>query len=254
MTAAVLLGAAALAGFVPVDGHRMYYACSGSGSPTVVLDAGSPNTTAEWRWVQPRLARVTRVCAYDRAGLGESAPAPKSDDRTGLTQVRELHTLLHAAHVPGPYVIAGHSWGGLLSELFAHTYPSAVAGVALFDPTAFVYGVPPLRRTNAEGIDVPATARELAQVRNLGHVPLAVLGSKTNLANARFGAALEREAALSTNSVEAIAPDSSHNLPYPPPQGRPDLVEAAVLAVVHAARTHSRIASCRAVFGRSVRC
>src|SRR5581483_7325357 len=78
------------AGFVSVDGHRMYYECSGSGSPTVVLDAGSPDTSAAWRYVQPQIDRVTHVCAYDRAGLGRSA-APPLGKRTPLTQVHDLH-------------------------------------------------------------------------------------------------------------------------------------------------------------------
>src|ERR671936_2115301 len=91
VTAAALV--AAVHGRVPVDGHAMYYRCEGSGHPTVVLEAGSPDTSAVWQWVEPALARVTRVCAYDRAGLGRSAPAPRTQHRTARTQVRELHSL-----------------------------------------------------------------------------------------------------------------------------------------------------------------
>src|SRR4029077_1892254 len=69
-------------GFVTVDGHRMYYECPGSGSPTVVLDAGGGDDSSIWRWVHPQIARFTRVCAYDRAGLGPGAPAPASQYRT----------------------------------------------------------------------------------------------------------------------------------------------------------------------------
>jgi pimeloyl-ACP methyl ester carboxylesterase len=98
----------AASGFVTVNGHRMYYECTGSGRPTAVLDAGSPDTTTTWRWVQPRIARFTRVCAYDRAGLGRSAPA-RSGHRTPKTQVREFRLLLEKARIPGPYVLVGHS-------------------------------------------------------------------------------------------------------------------------------------------------
>src|SRR5690348_3287094 len=101
---ALALAAAAVAGgYVNVSGHRMYYECTGSGRPTVVLDAGSPDTSSTWRWVQPQIARFTTVCAYDRAGLGRSAVASPGH-RTAETQVHDLLALLAAAHVPGPYV------------------------------------------------------------------------------------------------------------------------------------------------------
>ena len=74
----------------------MFYECSGTGLPTVVLDAGSPDTSTTWRWVQPQIARKTRVCAYDRAGLGRSAPPPRGH-RTPRTQIRELRLMLAAA-------------------------------------------------------------------------------------------------------------------------------------------------------------
>jgi hypothetical protein len=92
-----------VAGFVQVDGHRMYYECRGRGSPTVILDAGSPDTSSAWRYVQPKIAQRTHVCAYDRAGLGLSDPPPPGR-RTPLTQVHELHALLAAAKLRGPYV------------------------------------------------------------------------------------------------------------------------------------------------------
>jgi pimeloyl-ACP methyl ester carboxylesterase len=248
------LAAVVIAGFVNVNGHEMHYVCTGKGSPTVVLDSGSPETTAEWRSVQPAVARLTRVCSYDRAGLGSSAPAPKGSERTGLTQVRELRELLTKAHIRGPYVIVGHSWGGLLAQLFANAYRRDVAGAVLLDPTAFVYGVPPRRRLNREGIDVPATVPQLARVKSLGRMPLVVLGSAGNLHDRRFEGALDHEASLSADSVEAIAPDSTHELPYPPPKGRPDLVARAIESVVRAGRAHRSLATCRAVFGRSVVC
>lgn len=257
MTTSVVQLAATLAAagsFVQVGGHAMYYDCTGSGSPTVVLDAGSPDTSASWRWVQPALARVTRVCSYDRDGLGQSAPAAKGAHRTGLTQARELRELLARAHVPGPYVIVGHSWGGLIAELFVHTYPRVVAGAVLLDPTNAAYGIPPLSRTNPEGVDSHASLLELAQVRSLGSVPLVVLGSKLNALDPVLGGALAAEAALSSDSVTAIATDSTHELPLPRPQGRPDLVTDGILAVVRAVRGHRNLRVCHAIFGRGVLC
>ena len=116
--------------FVTVEGHRMFYECSGTGLPTVVLDAGFPDTSTTCRSVQPQIARPTRVCAYDRAGLGHSAPPPRGH-RTPRTQVRELRLMLAAAKIPGPYVVVGHSWGGLLARLFAYVYPTQTSGVVL---------------------------------------------------------------------------------------------------------------------------
>lgn len=166
---------AAIAGFVPVSGHRMYYECMGNGSPTVVLDAGSPDSHIVWSGIQPTLARHTRVCAYDRAGLGLSAPA-QAGKRTVLTQAHDLLALLHAAHVPGPYVVVGHSWGGLIARVFAHAYPRQTAGLVLVDATTFPYGVPPISRKR-EGVDTATAQKESNAVTSLGSIPVVVLGS-----------------------------------------------------------------------------
>jgi pimeloyl-ACP methyl ester carboxylesterase len=163
-------------GFVRIDGHRMYYECRGHGTPTVVLDAGSPDTSSAWRYVQPEIARRTRVCAYDRAGLGRSAPPPPGK-RTPLTQVHELHALLAAARVSGPYVVVGHSWGGFLARLFAWAYPHQTAGAVLVDATTFPYVTPetvrrlPGKRTTREGIDKVAAVVESAAIKTLGNIP-----------------------------------------------------------------------------------
>jgi pimeloyl-ACP methyl ester carboxylesterase len=106
---------------------------------------------------------VTRVCAYDRAGLGQSAPAPATR-RTARTQVEDLHALLSAARIPSPYVVVGHSWGALLARIFAHD-PRATAGVVLVDATTFPYLTPATaarlpRKKTREGIDLAATITE----------------------------------------------------------------------------------------------
>jgi pimeloyl-ACP methyl ester carboxylesterase len=246
--------------FVNVAGHRMYYRCDGSASPTVVLDAGSPDTSSTWRWVEPRIAGFARVCVYDRAGLGRSAPAPAGRHRTAITQVDELHALLARARIPGRYVVVGHSWGGLLARLFASRFPRAVAGVVLVDATTFPYLTPAAatrlpRKKNAEGIDLAAAVAESASIKSLRSVPLVVLGAGKPSPDPKLLEAQDQEAALSNDSVDAVATTSTHYVQDPPPKGQPDVVVAAVRAVVTSARTGRRLPSCRALFhGSGVRC
>jgi pimeloyl-ACP methyl ester carboxylesterase len=114
-----------------VDGHRLYLNCVGSGSPTVVLFNGLGERTPSWAWVQPAVARETRVCTFDRAGQGWSGEAPERQD--GHQLAADLHGLLTAAHVPGPYVLAGHSVGGTYALIYAMDFPKETAGVALID-------------------------------------------------------------------------------------------------------------------------
>ena len=116
---------------VDIGGYRLHINCTGSGSPTVVIDAGWGDWSTAWGFVQPEVAKTTRVCTYDRAGTGWSDAGPLPRDATQFA--KELHTLLQNAHIPGPYVLAGHSLGGLPVRVFAGTYPAEVAGVVLID-------------------------------------------------------------------------------------------------------------------------
>jgi pimeloyl-ACP methyl ester carboxylesterase len=117
---------------VDVGEHRLHMRCIGQGSPTVVLDAGWGYTSVEWSgWVQPEVAKHTRVCAYDRAGMGWSEPGPGPLNATRIAD--ELHTLLQEADEQGPYVLVGHSLAGLYSRLYAERYPEEVAGMVLVD-------------------------------------------------------------------------------------------------------------------------
>lgn len=118
---------------VDAGGYKLHLYCTGEGSPTVILDALFPGTVSNWAWVQPEIAKTTRVCAYDRAGLGwsDSGPEPRDAEQ----QARELHTLLTNAQVPGPYVLVGHSLGGLSVRMFADQYPGEVSGMALIEGT-----------------------------------------------------------------------------------------------------------------------
>ncbi len=118
---------------VDVGGYRLHLNCTGAGSPTVVIDAGLGDWSTSWGLVQSGVAKVTQVCTYDRAGYGWSDMGPKP--RTTQQFVNELHTLLKQANIPGPYVVAGHSYGGYTARLFTHDYPAEVAGVVLIDTT-----------------------------------------------------------------------------------------------------------------------
>lgn len=116
---------------IDVGGYRLHLHCLGAGSPTVVLDAGLSGSSLDWNLVQPELARTTRVCAYDRAGMGWSDPGPQP--RTPRQNAGELYTLLTNAGVAGPYVLVGHSLAGKNVRLFAQQHPDQVAGMVLVD-------------------------------------------------------------------------------------------------------------------------
>jgi pimeloyl-ACP methyl ester carboxylesterase len=140
------------AGLVDIGGRKLYLECHGEGSPTVVLVAGGGSSARYWtddllqpdaprQMVMPAVAEFAHVFAYDRPGtyafIGEEIFPPRSDaipqPRTTEDMVDELHALLQAADVPGPYILAGHSQGGFVSRLYAATYPDEVIGLVLID-------------------------------------------------------------------------------------------------------------------------
>jgi pimeloyl-ACP methyl ester carboxylesterase len=202
-------GAAPVAGdrLVNVGGHRLNIRCTGSGTPTVVLEPGlGESAAAIAKWIAPEVARTTRVCVYDRAGHGRSDIAPDAD------AARDLHVLLERAHVPGPYVLAGHSLGGMFVLSYAHRYPSQVGGVVLLDSmhprqthTAADMGpvldlVPTVARTGLARLlvnpkdgepaaqarqfardveQMPAQLDRAAQLKTLGSRPLGVVTAAT---------------------------------------------------------------------------
>jgi len=125
-------------------GRKMYLDCRGSGSPAVVLIAGLKGSAEDWNTAEkqaptvfPEVAKFTRVCAYDRPGtpVGEkpSRSDPVQQPTTAQDAVSDLHALLSAAREPLPYVLVGHSYGGLVARLYASTYPDDVSGLVLVD-------------------------------------------------------------------------------------------------------------------------
>ena len=116
---------------VDVGGYTLHLHCTGRGSPTVVLEAGAGAPSPIWGWVQPAVAEQTRVCSYDRAGLGWSDAGP--DPRDAASIARELHTLLLRAGETGPFVLAGHSLGGQYALMFAELYAEDTAGLVLIE-------------------------------------------------------------------------------------------------------------------------
>jgi pimeloyl-ACP methyl ester carboxylesterase len=127
---------------VDVGGYRLHLYCAGSGTPTVVLESGLGETGAYWAWISTALAPDTQVCVYDRSGRGWSDPASAEQD--GVAVTTDLRTLLDRAHVPGPFVLVGHSSGAAYVRIFAGRYPEQVAGMVLLDaqPTEAFEGLP----------------------------------------------------------------------------------------------------------------
>jgi pimeloyl-ACP methyl ester carboxylesterase len=119
---------------VDVGGYRLHLNCTGTGSPTVVLEPGQGGVSSDLAWIARAVARDSTVCVYDRAGRGWSDAADRPPD--GDQIAANLHTLLDRGQVPGPYVLVGHSFGGLYVQAFAANYPRQVAGMVLLDSTA----------------------------------------------------------------------------------------------------------------------
>ena len=148
---------------INVAGHRLHLHCSGQGSPTVILEAGNLGMSSHWVRVQGEVARVTRVCSYDRAGMGWSDAAPGFHDARQIST--QLHGLLTGAGETGPYVLVGHSYGGLYALNYAGQYQAEVAGLVLLDsshPDQFTRtpeGQAMFRRTSRMGAVLPWLAR-----------------------------------------------------------------------------------------------
>ena len=174
---------------VDVGGRSLFIYCVGTGSPTVILEAGMTGDLRTWQDVVPGVSPKTRVCAYDRANIAPSDPAPKPRDAKAA--VADLHALLAAAHVEGPYVLVGFSLGGIISQLYAATYPADVKGLVLVDSnhpdeqTAFEAHLTPAQIAedraatldNPEGFDPFASLAEAKAAGPLPTVPFVVISA-----------------------------------------------------------------------------
>jgi pimeloyl-ACP methyl ester carboxylesterase len=180
----------AVEGSFDVGDRELYVECVGQGSPTFILETGEGMDIAPMNGLRDALGERGTACAYDRANKGRSGPAPTP--RTGLDVVGDLHALLDAAAIPGPYVLVGHSAGGIFVQLYAKTYPDEVAGVLAMNPVppydAVVdAGFPGLTDEerlgemsyyageNGEGLDYATASTELAAATPPADVPLEVL-------------------------------------------------------------------------------
>ncbi len=154
---------------VDVGGYYLHINCTGTGSPAVIVDAGWGDWSAMWSWVQPEVAKITRVCTYDRAGMGYSEAGALPRDAKQFA--KELHTLLHQANIPVPYVLVGHSLGGLPVRVFAHDYATEVAGVVLIDsmsPAQFSQSPTdkkPQQTSQPSGFSIPFVLARIGLVR-----------------------------------------------------------------------------------------
>ena len=209
--------------YVDAGGDRVLVRCSGEGRPTVVLEAGAGRDSSDWKDVQPEVARFTRVCSYDRPGLGRSEPTPGG--RLADEGVAEaLHRVLAEAGARPPLVLVGHSMGGLYVRLYERRYAGDVVGMVLVD--------------SVDG----------ARDGSLGEMPLVVLGQDPSRLTGYDGwTETQRElATLSKNSVLAIAKGSDHWIA----QNEPKLVVESIRAVVAAARTRSDLRPCEEFLAR----
>ena len=176
---------------VDVGGYKLHIRCVGAGSPTVVLDAGLGGTSLDWSLVQAEIGQTTRVCAYDRAGMGwsESGPQPRTPEQNA----RELHTLLANAGLEGPYVLVGHSLAGKNVRMFALLYPDQVAGMVLVD-------------ARSEYVDARTSPADAKAFKNLYAGLANVYKVARGLGVMRLiGASVVGDAALSAETRAAIA-------------------------------------------------
>jgi pimeloyl-ACP methyl ester carboxylesterase len=275
------------AGLVNIGGRELYLKCRGSGSPTVILEAGFRTRADVWSadlvqpdaprtMVFPGVAAFTRVCAYDRPGTatvldGELLPSrsdPVPMPRTAAEAVSDLHALLTSAGIPGPYVLAGHSFGGLFVRLYASTYPDKVAGLVLVDafPESMSERVNPEQWSAYEDLfqpvppelaDYPALEftnldasldqlRQAAAVTPLRPIPLIVLSRgqamtmPAELPGGLTGDMLERAWSAGQSELASLLPDARHIIARESEHyiqlQQPELVIDAIRAVVDAAR------------------
>ena len=189
--------------FVTVQNHRLHVKEMGRGGPTVVLEAGLMSSVLSWDRIQPELAKRTRVVSYDRAGMGWSDPGP--EPRNAERIASELREMLTLAEIPPPYILVGHSFGGLTMPLFAAKFADEVCGVLLVDPVAPVEWNPPSERDRHRAEIGSKVCRRAAVVSHTGLLrliaSLAQSGAKRS-ANRLIGA-ISKGAPSDSNTTES---------------------------------------------------
>jgi pimeloyl-ACP methyl ester carboxylesterase len=242
---------------VDVGGHKLWIECAGSGNPAVILEGGLGVYSGTWFKVVPQVAAFTRVCRFDRAGLGLSEPGPKP--RTSQQMTQELHALLAGANIQPPYVLVGHSLAGLNIHLFASTYPDEVVGLVFVDAIhpdldqrieqllspAQVAERRAELELNQEGIKFADILTSEDQVRAAGpirDVPLVVIRHGLpfeaspewpSAAVEQLWAWLQDDLATLTPQGKVIVAEHSHHRIQ---ETEPEVVSAAIKDVVEAAR------------------
>jgi pimeloyl-ACP methyl ester carboxylesterase len=261
-----------ITGMVDVGGRSLHIHCEGEGSPTIILESGQFGSPGMWKYKNfyMNLTKITRTCAYDRANLGTSDPAPKP--RTAQDMVNDLHTMLVNAQISGPYVLVGHSIGGWIVRLYAAEFPDEVTGIVLLDsshpdqlsrvsaiiPTESssdsqdlidfrnawnkLYTVDP---EDPEGWDILTSAEQVRAVTSLGDVPLIVLSHSIGWisSNQEINQSVEAAwhtmqlelAALSTNGMQYTIKDAGHYLWF----NQPDAVVNYIRQAVELARSYT---------------
>lgn len=238
---------------IDVGEYRVHIERFGRGTPAVVLDAGLCQRIDSWGQILQEIATFSQVIAYERSGLGFSGagPAPRSSSRS----VDDLHALLANAGIQGPYVLVGHSFGGLNVRLYASRYPSDVAGIVLIDAShedqysRFAALMPTLERdkylrheggSNCERVDLLASGKEVATAGPLPAVPFVVLSADPDTLQDAMPpdrAAAQKEmqselAGLIRNGRHIVVENSDHFIH----RDRPGLVIDAIRSVVESAR------------------
>jgi pimeloyl-ACP methyl ester carboxylesterase len=254
--ASVVAAATADEGKLAVRGHKLFVTCAGSGAPAVLLESGLGDGHDGWYRVMTLSQKLgVRICAYDRYGIGQSA-ATRQVKRTIVKAALDLHALSRAEKLAPPYVMVGHSMGGLIVRTYAKLYPADIAGMVLLDSAPDDWDRYTKSRWYGGGgelLDLASASASLRAKDTLGAKPLIVveagdLSIPMSYANGahnfkRYWDSRQRALAkISTSSMFLLATQNDHNLPV----GAPALTAAALKLVVRAGQTKTRLPSCSA--------
>jgi pimeloyl-ACP methyl ester carboxylesterase len=239
---------------VDIGERSLYLECMGEGSPTVVLEGG---VTTDWDTVQSTVSEETRVCSYDRPDSPQSRSDP-TPERNAQEVVDDLHALLTESGESGPYVLVGHSMGGLYVQLYAYQHPEEIAGLVLVDPTPENFSRGLMDLLTSLGTPVPADSgpvtaeqisfQQMTEARDAGtcpQVPMVVMshGLPPTAEERPPGWPLEDEEALFRQlqlELVDLVPGTRHVVAdlskHAIHQEEPNLVSTAIIDVVNAVR------------------